>query len=247
MARRRNNRWSVQHATEIGIGMAVLVALFARYALVFETTESVRVGILAGAVAFGFWLVLPLLEWMWRQGTRLLKLNRRWWVRRKGGLAAFVGTLLDWLFPGRGAGRRSSTGRASRSQTREQQVLQHLSPRAFEELCAAIARAWGYEARRVGRSGDGGVDVEMWRDGEFAVAQCKHYYDRNVPVTQVRDFYGTMMHRGAARGYFFTTGRFSDGTYEFVEGKPLALIDREYLERILTQLEHRRGERGMVS
>jgi hypothetical protein len=291
MARRRNNRKTFERATEIGIGMAVLVTVLARFGLEMARDESIRAGILAGGMAFGFWLVLPLVEWLWQRGSRLHRQNQRWWARRKSGvllgLAAailvagvlfFVGgrpggasllagvvagvllfalwlvrplflalallarRLFDWLAARRGAGTtvllRPPAQRPGNGAIKEH-TLQRLSPRAFEELCASIARSWGYQARATGKSGDGGVDVEMWRDGEYVVAQCKHYYNRTVPIGHVRDFYGAMIHVGAARGYFFTTGRFSDGAYEFIRGKPLELVDFEYLDNILARAGRR--------
>jgi restriction system protein len=75
----------------------------------------------------------------------------------------------------------------------------------------------------------------MWRDGQYVIGQCKRYKG-TVPIAQVRDFYGAMLHVGAKRGYFFTTGRFSDGAYRFVEGKPIELLDGPYLQNILNRL-----------
>jgi hypothetical protein len=216
MARKRSRGGRLLVAVEVGLGAALLVGLALFYLLGWSQQESVRSALLMGLAVAGFWLVRPLLEW---KATIFLRLWR-WISGRWDG----------------GAIRRlwSRSTRASPVMTLND--AQRLSPRAFEELCAAIARAWGYNAQTVGKSGDGGIDVEMWRDGEYVVAQCKRYTG-TVPISQVRDFYGAMMHAGAARGYFFTTGRFSDGARTFVADKSIRLIDGDYLGRILNRLD----------
>ena len=73
----------------------------------------------------------------------------------------------------------------------------------------------------------------MWKDGEFVVGQCKRYVG-TVPIGNVRDFYGAMLHVGAKRGYFFTTARFSTGSYEFVKGKQIELVDGLAVARAVT-------------
>jgi hypothetical protein len=216
MARRRSRGGRLVVALEVGLGAAVLVGLALFYLLGWSQQESARSALLVGLAVAGFWLVRPLLEW---KATIFLRLWR--WIAGR------------WD----GAAIRRLWSRSTRpSPVTTLSDAQRLSPRAFEELCAAIARAWGYRAQTVGKSGDGGIDVEMWRDGDYVVAQCKRYTG-TVPISKVRDFYGAMMHVGAARGYFFTTGRFSDGAHTFVEDKPISLIDGDYLERILNRLD----------
>lgn len=283
MARHRSRRRKVQGAVEVGIGVGILTGIVAHHAIALSVNRSLRAGLLAGAVTSAFWLVQPLLEWLWQKSAWWRRYGEKQWARHLVGIeltlggallggiiahyalnltlqmsaqiagAVGVSVLALWLLrplwgwvwqrvtrwvqrAGKERGRTvQSPPPSSNGYGRP---LQEISPKEFEELCAAIARAWGYEARAIGESGDGGVDVEMWRDGEYIIGQCKRYKG-TVPISQVRDFYGAMMHVHAVRGYFFTTGRFSDGAYEFAKGKPLELLDGPYLETILQRLDKR--------
>jgi restriction system protein len=50
-------------------------------------------------------------------------------------------------------------------------------------------------------------------------------YTKTVQPTHVRDLYGTMQHEGATLGIMITTSGYGPGSQEFVNGKPLHLID----------------------
>ncbi len=282
MARRRKRGKSILRAVEVGLGVGILAGVLARYGVGLPIQRSLRAALLAGAVTSAFWLVRPLLDWLWQKSAWWRRHGQRQWARHLVGVELAVGSALlvgiiaryalaltarisvqagaavglavlglwllrpffAWLWlrarqvgQGTGTSLREQTPRnAARTGAARPSDLQKLTPAEFEELCAAIARAWGYEARAVGESGDGGVDVQMWRDGEYVVGQCKRYKG-TVPISHVRDFYGAMMHVGAARGYFFTTSRFSDGAYEFVKGKPLELLDGPYLQNVISRLD----------
>lgn len=201
-------RWWAKRNT--GVLLAVLwgVAVFALayYGWDWTTAGAIEIALFNGLGMFALWLMKPFTIWLndnIQDGVRALlrlrapNLPRIQWNHKNGG---------------------------SNKALDEEQELLNLTPREFEELCAAIARGWGYQARAVGESGDGGIDVQMWKDGDYIVGQCKRYVG-TVPIGNVRDFYGAMLHVGAKRGYFFTTGRFSNGAYEFVKGKQIDLLD----------------------
>lgn len=50
-----------------------------------------------------------------------------------------------------------------------------------------------------------------------------------VPVSAVRDLYGTMINEGAVKGILVTTSHFGRDSREFAKDKPIALIDGENL------------------
>lgn len=289
MARRRARRTTLLSSIEIGLGVAILTGAVALYGVRLTPEQSIRAGTIAGAVAFGLWLLRPLLDWLWQKSAWWRRHSEKQWARNLigfelalgsallvgiaaryalllpnptslgaagvAGLAAMALWLLRPLFGwvwsrarqlGKQMGRIEPPRRHSTPSAMSDSEMQALTPRQFEELCAAIAQGWGYEARAVGESGDGGVDVEMWRDGEYVVGQCKRYKG-TVPISQVRDFYGAMLHVGAKRGYFFTSGRFSDGAYRFVQGKPIELLDGPYLENVLARLGEDAAPRRVLS
>lgn len=55
----------------------------------------------------------------------------------------------------------------------EDEHLHDFDPRAFEAFCQLLWQKMGYLTRRTGSSGDHGVDVLAWRDGEAILIQCK--------------------------------------------------------------------------
>ena len=81
-------------------------------------------------------------------------------------------------------------------------------------------------------SRDAGVDAIAFdedpiRGGKFVI-QAKRY-NNLVPVSAVRDLYGTVMNEGAVKGILVTTSYFGPDALEFVKNKPLTLINGEQL------------------
>lgn len=54
-----------------------------------------------------------------------------------------------------------------------EEILETIEGYAFEALCALLWNKRGFHAHRTPKSGDGGVDVVAWRDGEGYLIQCK--------------------------------------------------------------------------
>jgi hypothetical protein len=102
--------------------------------------------------------------------------------------------------------------------------LQSLDPIEFELVVGEVFKTLGYEVSTTKKTGDGGVDLELVRGRERAVAQCKRF-SGTVSQGQIRDFYGTLLHAGVAKGYFVTSGMFSLAATTWASGKPIALSD----------------------
>lgn len=108
--------------------------------------------------------------------------------------------------------------------------LHSLSAEDFEAQVGRYFKSLGYVVRRVGQSGDHGVDLAVYTPGEGKwIVQCKRYSRRAVGEGAVRDLYGAMMHEHADRGFIFTTSTFSVHAREWAEGKPIVLVDGEEL------------------
>ncbi|GAP14120.1 restriction endonuclease [Longilinea arvoryzae] len=142
------------------------------------------------------------------------------------GLLAGGGLLLQGWWQNRDAWRALRTARSV-------QELQELTPEEFEELIAVFFRSFNYRARRVGQTGDHGVDLVVYtkRQGKWIV-QCKRYRS-SVGEPVVRDFYGTMLHEAASQGFVMTTGTFTPQAVEWVRGKPITLYDGPALVKLL--------------
>jgi restriction system protein len=104
----------------------------------------------------------------------------------------------------------------------------------FEHLVGEAFRRQGYEVRENGSTNaDGGVDLELRKDGELHLVQCKQRKAYKVGVEVVRELFGVMAARGAASGYVVTSGTFTEPAQEFAKGSNVRLIDGPRLKRLL--------------
>jgi restriction system protein len=119
-------------------------------------------------------------------------------------------------------GRRNV--RFNNTQTAEN--LMSLDWRQFEQLVADLFRRMGYRVQETGRTGDGGVDLVLEKDGLQHLVQCKQYRSWSVGEPVVRDFYGAMAARETrCEGFIVTCGSFTEPAKLFAQGKPIKLID----------------------
>lgn len=95
----------------------------------------------------------------------------------------------------------------------------------FELAVADVLRAHGYDLRRVGGSGDRGVDLTGTdSDGRKVIVQCKRYGpDNKIGSPAVQSFIGTVVYHRAAQGIFVTTSTYTRGAFELVASSPVAI------------------------
>ena len=154
--------------------------------------------------------------------------------------AADVGMMLMHALIGKiyGGFKGNSKGTSWLNDRETIALLRGLSPGEFEEYVARMFESLGYRTTVTGGSGDGGVDIEMTKDGRDYVVQCKKYFTQKVTPSEVRDFYGAMGHRHInGKGFLVTTHIFTFQAEKFAEGKPIELID----EVSLIELVRRSG------
>lgn len=106
------------------------------------------------------------------------------------------------------------------------------------ELFDKMFNVNGGEVKVTQASHDGGVDAIAFDDdpirgGKFVI-QAKRY-NNVVPVSAVRDLYGTMIHEGATRGILVTTSFYGKEAYDFAKDKPITLIDGQALLGLLNK------------
>ncbi len=106
------------------------------------------------------------------------------------------------------------------------------------ELFSRVFGTYGSEVHVTQASRDGGVDAIAFdpdpiRGGKFVI-QAKRY-NKVVPVSAVRDLYGTMINEGAVKGLLVTTSYFGNDSREFVKDKPVTLIDGSNLLHMFQQ------------
>ena len=102
--------------------------------------------------------------------------------------------------------------------------FEHLIRELFEKEFAKT----GGEVRVTQASRDRGVDAIAFdpdpiRGGKIVI-QAKRY-NIVVPVSAVRDLFGTIQHEGATKGILVTTSHYGRDSREFAKGKPITLLD----------------------
>jgi len=84
----------------------------------------------------------------------------------------------------------------------------------FEKIVADVFRKLNYGViNEVGKTGDGGVDIEIKRDDfglDTIYCQVKKYSDAKITPEQVRGFAGALDTKGAKRGVFVTLSDFTE-------------------------------------
>lgn len=118
------------------------------------------------------------------------------------------------------------------------EAFEHLVRELFQEMFARQDA----EVRVTQASRDGGVDAIAFdpdpiRGGKFVI-QAKRY-TKVVPVSAVRDLYGTVLNEGASRGILVTTAYYGRDARAFAKDKPLTLIDGPNLVYLLEEHGHK--------
>jgi restriction system protein len=118
-------------------------------------------------------------------------------------------------------------------------------PEFFERLVIDVLLAMGYGknhadmAQRLGRSGDGGIDGLIPLDElglDLLFIQAKRLKPGvPVPISDVRDFAGSLEARHAAKGVLVATTHFSAGAVEFCSrlSRRIVLIDGQRLAELM--------------
>jgi restriction system protein len=148
-----------------------------------------------------------------------------------------VGLFVVFHAPRRSAlwlGRRAwKRFRRTRPLIVDELAIMHLTTDAFEHFCGRLMEGEGYHAEVTRRSGDFGVDVKLRdRAGRVGFVQCKHAPTATIGRDVVQKLVGAM-HGSASFGYLITTGHFTTEAAEWARSRPITLVDREALLRMI--------------
>jgi restriction system protein len=133
-----------------------------------------------------------------------------------------------------------------------QRIAQN-TPAFFEGLIVELLVKMGYggsrsdAAAQLGGSGDGGVDGVIDEDRlglDRLYVQAKRYSEgNNVGRPDLQKFVGSLVGKGATKGVFVTTSKFSNEAVAYVEHVPqrVILIDGQRLTELM--IEHNVGVR----
>ena len=119
------------------------------------------------------------------------------------------------------------------------------SPEFFEKLVIDLLIEMGYGGSRksagkaVGKSGDEGIDgiIDEDRLGlDKIYIQAKRYSENSIGRPELQRFVGALGGKGAKKGIFITTSRFTDTAMEYVNTQAISnivLIDGEKLSKLM--------------
>ncbi|WP_227936441.1 restriction endonuclease [Alkalihalobacillus deserti] len=116
-----------------------------------------------------------------------------------------------------------------------------MSPAQFEEHIAELFRYLGYEAKVTPKTGDGGKDIILKRDGEMSLVECKKYTTTKVSRPDIQKFHSAIIDMNAKEGFFVTTGYFTQPALEYIVDKPISAIDLPRLLNIIEEIRRKIG------
>ncbi|UPG92541.1 restriction endonuclease [Luteibacter aegosomatissinici] len=101
----------------------------------------------------------------------------------------------------------------------------------FERRVGDYYASQGYRVEHSGTGSgfartDGGVDLKLFRDGQFIVVQCKHWNALQVPHNPVHELIGVMHTAGATGAILVTSGEFTRAAIDSASRFPgITLVD----------------------
>jgi len=116
-------------------------------------------------------------------------------------------------------------------------AIRALTWREFEIYIGEAFRRRGFRVRSTPNGADGGVDLELFKDGDLHLVQCKHWKSRSVGVSVVREIYGVLMVRKASSAFVVTSGEFTAEAKAFAELAGVRLVDGGLLGQWLRDLK----------
>lgn len=112
-------------------------------------------------------------------------------------------------------------------------VLNEPSWQEFEMLVGEAFRRKGFAVREIGGGGaDGGVDLEISKEGKAYLVQCKQWKTQQVGVKPVRELAGLVATHAAAGGVFVSSGGYTEEAKAFAAKARIRLIDGDEFHRM---------------
>ena len=122
--------------------------------------------------------------------------------------------------------------------------LRLLTAEEFEWLVGEVFQREGWKVRRTGRQDapDGNIDLDLTRDGQRVIVQCKRWTAWQVSVKEVREFAGTLMREALppSGGIFVTLSDFGEQARSEAQTIGITLVDNRDLHRRIEKV--RRAE-----
>jgi restriction system protein len=107
---------------------------------------------------------------------------------------------------------------------RKRSYWEGLNGYEFQRETAEVLKRSQFNPTLTPGSADGGVDIEVTRNGLKGVVQCKAHVACVGPHV-VRDLYGVIHHCGSSFGIIVSRGGFTRGAMDFARDKPILFLD----------------------
>ena len=116
----------------------------------------------------------------------------------------------------------------------DKEKIKSLSPKAFEDLTAALFRRMGYKVKQTPYSNDGGKDAFAEKNGIQYLIECKHYKeDAKISRPLLQKLYAAMNENHIQHGIYVATCSYTQTAIEYGQQFHIELID---ISRLLSLL-----------
>ncbi len=139
--------------------------------------------------------------------------------------------------------RRREQQARSAAQRKQGDALRQMSWPELERLLGQVFRTHCYTVAETGTGTgtgagtDSGVDLQLHKNGELYLVQCKQWQAYKVSIDTVRELHGLMTAQRAAGGFVVTAGVFTADARAFAKGKHIALVDSAALTTLIRQAQ----------
>ena len=100
-----------------------------------------------------------------------------------------------------------------------------MDPYDFEKYVDDLFMIRGYEVELTPRTGDGGKDIILNKDGVIRLVECKRYNENHkVSRPAIQKFHSALIDMNAKEGFFVTTSYFTQPAMDYTLNKPIRLI-----------------------
>ena len=118
-------------------------------------------------------------------------------------------------------------------------VIQDIEWKRFEDLSMGYYLEKGILAKATSLGVDGGIDIKLYQDdtGEAtSLVQCKAWNNKPVGVKAIREFLGVLAHEKVPKGFFMTSGEFTDEAKAVAKTNKINLINGEMFLAMIMRL-----------
>jgi restriction system protein len=119
------------------------------------------------------------------------------------------------------------------------ELIKDIEWKKFEELCTAFFLEKGIRAKATFLGADGGIDIKLYQADlrtPTSIVQCKAWNSWKVGVQQIREFLGVMTHEKIAKGFYMTSGEYSEEAKKTANANRITLINGEMLLAMIKRL-----------